>query len=263
MGMPELIVTAVLVEGRSKSEVARAYGVSRRWVITLLQRYQAEGESGLAARSRRPLTSPRRTPPEVEGEIIRIRKQLDREGHEAGAATIAAHLERRAGRAPAVSTIWRLLTTRGFVTPQPHKRPKSSYLRFQAEQPNERWQLDITHWSLADGTTAEILNIINDHSRLCLDVHTRRTFKGPDVDRRFRNTAAEYGNPSRCCPTTGRCSPARPAAAAGSCSNSPCSPSASASTTPGRTTRSRQTGKTRTPPPTPGVAAPPRARSNS
>ena len=60
MGMAQLVVTAVLVEGRSKSEVARSYGVSRRWVITLLQRFLAEGEPGLAARSRRPRSSPLR-----------------------------------------------------------------------------------------------------------------------------------------------------------------------------------------------------------
>ena len=61
MGMPQLVVTAVLVEGRSKSEVAREYGVSRRWVITVVQRYLAEGQEGLEPRSRRPLTSPQRT----------------------------------------------------------------------------------------------------------------------------------------------------------------------------------------------------------
>ncbi len=196
MGMPQLVVTAVLVEGRSKSEVARQYGVSRRWVITLVQRYLAEGDAGLEPRSRRPWSSPRRTCPELEEEIVRIRKGLDRGGHEAGAATIAVHLERELGWSPAVSTIWRILSARGFVTPQPHKRPKSSYLRFQAEQPNERWQLDITHWTLADGTDVEVLNIVDDHSRLCLDSHTLRTFKGPDVDRRFRETAASYGNPA-------------------------------------------------------------------
>jgi transposase InsO family protein len=195
MGMAQLVVTAVLVEGRSKSEVARQYGVSRRWVITLVQRYLAEGEAGLQPRSRRPLSSPRRTSGEVEDEIVRIRKELDRDGHEAGAATIAFHLAQRHGHAPAVSTIWRILTTRGFVVPQPHKRPKSSYVRFQAEQPNERWQLDITHWNLADGASVEILNIIDDHSRLCLDSHAQRTFKGPDVDRRFRKAAAAYGHP--------------------------------------------------------------------
>ncbi len=39
---------------------------------------------------------------------------------------------------PAVSTIWRILSARGFVTPQPHNRSKSSYQRFAADQPNER-----------------------------------------------------------------------------------------------------------------------------
>ena len=168
MGMPQLVVTAVLVEGRGKSEVARDYGLSRRWVITLVQRYLAEGDSGLLPRSRRPLRSPTRTADELENEIVAIRKDLDRHGHEAGAATIAAHLQRRHGTSPAVSTIWRILTARGFLTPQPHKRPKSSYVRFQAAQPNERWQTDVTHWPLADGTDAEICNWLDDHSRFCL-----------------------------------------------------------------------------------------------
>jgi transposase InsO family protein len=196
MGMSQLVVTAVLVEKRSKSEVARQYGVSRRWVITLVQRYLAEGDVGLEPRSRRPLSSPGRTAAVVEDEIVRIRKDLDKGGHEAGAATIAFHLEQRHGSAPAVSTIWRILTARGFVTPQPHKRPKGSYLRFAAEQPNERWQADTTHWTLADGTDVEVLNWLDDHSRLCLDSHTMRTFKGPDVDRRFRAIAAKFGDPA-------------------------------------------------------------------
>ena len=102
MGMPQLVVTAVLVEGRSKSEVARDYGVSRRWVITLVQRYLAEGDAGLQPRSRRPLRSPTRTADAVEDEVVVIRKDLDRHGHEAGAATIAAHLTRRHGTSPAV-----------------------------------------------------------------------------------------------------------------------------------------------------------------
>jgi transposase InsO family protein len=194
--MPQLIVTAVLVEGRTKSEVARQYGVSRRWVITLVQRYLAEGEAGLHPRTRRPRTSPLQTPRVIEEEIVAIRKELDRNGHEAGAATIAFHLEQRHGRSPAVSTIWRILSQRGFVIPQPHKRPKTSYLRFAAEQPNERWQADITHWALADGTDVEILNIEDDHSRYCLDSHTRRVFKSPDIDHRFRHAADTFGNPA-------------------------------------------------------------------
>jgi transposase InsO family protein len=196
MGMPQLVVTAVLVEGRSKSEVARQYGVSRRWVITLVQRYLAEGEGALQPRSRRPVHSPQRTARALEEEIVALRKELDRGGHETGAATIAFHLVQRHGRAPAISTIWRILSARGFVVAQPHKRPKSSYLRFQADQPNERWQLDITHWRLAGGTEVEILNLLDDHSRVCLASDARPVFKARDVDDSFRKTAATYGDPA-------------------------------------------------------------------
>jgi transposase InsO family protein len=195
MGMPQLVVTAVLVEGRSKTEVARDYGVSRRWVITLIQRYAAEYDAGLQPRSRRPLRNPTRIAHDLEDEIVAIRKDLDRHGHEAGAATIAAHLHRRHGTSPAVSTIWRILTARGFVTPQPHKRPKSSYVRFAAEQPNERWQTDITHWPLADGSDTEICNWLDDHSRYCLTSTAAPVFTAPAVDRGYRAIAARHGDP--------------------------------------------------------------------
>jgi transposase InsO family protein len=196
MGMAQLVVAAVLVEGRSKSEVARDYGVSRRWVITLVQRYLAEGDAGLEPRSRRPLSSPNKTAPDVEDEIVGIRKDLDKHGHEAGAATIAFHLEQRHGHSPAISTIWRILSERGFVTAQPHKRPKSSFVRFQAEQPNERWQSDITHWELCDGSDVEVLNFIDDHSRLCLASIAQLVFKASDVDAAFRLVAGTYGDPA-------------------------------------------------------------------
>src|SRR5512133_1073183 len=196
MGMAQLVVAAVLIEGRCKSEVARDYGISRRWVITLVQPSLADGEAGLAPRSRRPRSSPHQTPTAVEDEIVALRKDLVRRGHEAGAATIAAHLQRRHARAPATSTVWRILTARGFVTAQPHKRPKSSYLRFAAEQPNERWQTDLTHWTLADGTDVEVINWIDDHSRLCLASTARRVFTAGDVDVSYRETADAYGDPA-------------------------------------------------------------------
>ena len=196
MGMPELVIEAVLTEGRSKSAVASEYGVSRRWVITLVQRYLAEGPDGLKPRSRRPHRSPTQTPRQVEDEIVRLRKDLDKAGHEAGADTIRSLLLRKHGSAPATSTIWRILKDRGFVTPQPHKRPKSSYCRFSYDQPNELWQTDLTHWTLADGTDVEIGNWLDDHSRYCLDSRARRVYKGPDVDRHYRRIADTEGDPA-------------------------------------------------------------------
>ena len=128
MGMAQLVVTTVLVEGRSKSEVARTYGISRRWVITLVQRYFAEGDTGLDPRSRRHHRCP--TGPEViEDEIIELRKDLDNTAVKPAPRRCAFDLGKRRGQSPAVSTIWRILTQRGFVVPQPHKRASAYFAR--------------------------------------------------------------------------------------------------------------------------------------
>jgi transposase len=139
MSLARVVITAVVVEGRSMSEVARDYGVSRVWVQKLVHRYQREGPAAFQSRSRRPHANPRAVGVEVEDQIIRYRKELSKKGLDAGAETIAAHLQ-AAGTdpVPAVSTIWRVLSRRGFVTGQPQKRPRSSWHRFAAEQPNER-----------------------------------------------------------------------------------------------------------------------------
>ena len=201
MARAQLIITAVVVEGRSKSEVARDYGVSRYWVQQLVQRYQREGPAAFQPRSRRPHRSPHAVDADTEDAIIRMRKELSKQGLDAGAETIAAHLARcqlaESGRpVPAVSTIWRILSRRGFVSAQPQKRPRSSWRTFCAEQPNERWQADITHWRLADGTEVGILNIIDDHSRLCLGSDTRRNTTGPEVVTSFRKAFARWGIPA-------------------------------------------------------------------
>jgi transposase InsO family protein len=182
--------------GRPKAEVARDFGVSRRWVHELVKRYEAGGEAALEPRSRRPLSSPHHVPIALEDEIVELRKALSEQGLDAGAHTIAFHLDRRHGASPAPSTIWRVLTRRGFVTPQPQKRPRSSFIRFEADQPNERWQADVTHWALAGGTECEILNIVDDHSRLCVASDVRMVTKGGDVVASFHPAAAAHGFPA-------------------------------------------------------------------
>jgi transposase len=126
MSKARLIVYGIRIEHRSVAEVARDYGVSRQWVYTLLERYDADGEVGLEPRSRRPKSNPNQVDEAVEQRIVELRKQLTDDGLDAGAHTIAWHLERDGLPVPAASTIWRILTRRGFVIPQPHKRPKSS-----------------------------------------------------------------------------------------------------------------------------------------
>jgi transposase InsO family protein len=198
MSLARLVVTAVRTEGRRKAEVSRDYGVSPRWVYELCRRFDAEGEAGLEPRSRRPRRSPQRTAVEVEDEIVELRKDLLDLGVDAGAHTIQVHLQRRhgSGEVPSVATIWRILSRRGFVTPQPQKRPRSSLIRFEAEMPNERWQADITHWRLADDTEVEILNVIDDHSRFLIASDARQVFKAADVLGSFHGAAGTHGFPA-------------------------------------------------------------------
>jgi transposase InsO family protein len=197
MSMARVVITAVVLEGRPKSVVAREYGVSRRWVQILVARYLAEGEAAFEPRSRRPHTSPQRTSQATEDAIVALRKDLAQAGLDAGAETIAWHLRQRAGAAPSVATIWRILARRGFVTPQPHKRPRSSWHRFAADLPNELWQADITHWPLADGSDAEIPSIIDDHSRLLAGCTARRIFKATDIVADLHAAMAAHGRPER------------------------------------------------------------------
>ncbi len=182
MSLARLVVTAVRIEGRTKAEVSRDYGVSPRWVYELCRRFDAEGEAGLEPRSRRPRGSPRQTPGPGRGRDRRAPQGAHRPGP--GRRRPHDRLPPRAAsrRAlPSVATIWRILSRRGFVTPQPQKRPRSSFIRFEADMPNERWQADITHWRLADETEVEILNVIDDHSRFLVASDARVVFKAADV----------------------------------------------------------------------------------
>jgi len=190
------LVQSIVVEHRSVREVARQHGVSKTWLYELVARFREGGDGALEPRSRRPLSSPTRISAPAEDEIVELRKFLSEEGFDAGAQTIQEHLLRRHETAPAVSSIWRVLGRRGFVSPQPQKRPKSSYVRFEAALPNERWQMDMTHVELSGGRVVEVLNIIDDHSRLCVASEACTVVSAPDVVRIFANAANRYGLPA-------------------------------------------------------------------
>src|SRR6266540_2293717 len=132
MDVARYLVEAHLHEGRPIAELARVHGVHRSWLYKLLRRFRAEGDAGLVLRSRRPHRSPAAVAVEVQEAIVALRAQLLAEGFDAGALTIQWHLQRRRGPAPSVSSIWRILRRRGLVLPEPHKRPRSSFIRFEA-----------------------------------------------------------------------------------------------------------------------------------
>ena len=196
MSRARLVITAVTVEKRPVSEVARSYGVARSWIYTLLARYRAEGEAAFEPRSRRPATSPRAISAGTADLIVRLRKELSDQGLDAGPVTIAWHLEHHHQTRVSPATVSRYLTRRGLVIPEPRKRPKSSCIRFQAEQPNECRQADFTHYPLADGTGTEILTWLDDNSRYALSVTAHHRVTGPIVVSTFRAAVTAHGAPA-------------------------------------------------------------------
>jgi len=192
----QLIVTAVTLQGLTQAEAARAYGLSESRVSRIMARWRAEGDAAFEPGSRRPKTTPTATPPATIELIVNLRANLAGRGLDHGPATIAWHLQHHHGITVSRATIARILTRQGLVTPAPKKRPRSSYLRFEADLPNECWQSDFTHWRLTDGTDAEILTFLDDCTRYAISVTAHRRVTTPDVLAAFRAATARHGLPA-------------------------------------------------------------------
>jgi transposase InsO family protein len=189
-------VEAVLVERRLMREVASATGRSKSWVHRHVALYRAGGEEALAPLKRGPKVPANLTSVALEDEIVAWRKRLAEDGLDAGARTIAWHLDQSGAEVPALSTIHRVLRRRGFVTPQPQKRPRSSWIRFESDLPNETWQSDMTHWHLKDDQPVEIINFVDDCSRAALSSVAVPVATALEVVRVFYETTALYGLPA-------------------------------------------------------------------
>jgi transposase InsO family protein len=196
-----LLITAVVVEGRPVAQVAADYGVSRQWIYKLLARYRVEADQAFEPHSRRPHNQPTAIPTATVKLILRLRHQLTRQGLDAGAQTIAWHLAEQHQLTVSEATIWRKLQQAGLITPEPKKKPKAAYICFAAEQPNQMWQVDFTHYRLTrpDGTPgadAEILCFLDDHSRYAISVTCHQPVTGPVVVAMFRQAVADQGTPA-------------------------------------------------------------------
>ncbi len=145
----------------------------------------------------------------MRARIIELRRTLTGQGSDAGPVTIGWHLEQEGLPEPSTSTIRRILHDAGLVTPEPRKRPRSSWIRFEAAQPNETWQSDFTHWRLADGSDVEILNWLDDHARYLLSCTAHAPVTGEIVVAAFLTATAEHGVPASTLTDNGRVFTAR------------------------------------------------------
>jgi len=196
-----LVITAVIAEGRSQHEVARAYGVSQSWISRLVARFRRQGEAAFEPRSRRPKSSPTAIPQTTVGLICQLRRDLASQGLDAGPDTIAWHLAQHHGISVSTASVSRYLSRAGLVVPTPAKRPRSSYIRFQAALPNDCWQTDLTHYRLTRhdghrGPQVEILSWLGACSRYALSITAYFRVTGPSVVATFRDTVNRFGIPA-------------------------------------------------------------------
>jgi transposase InsO family protein len=197
MQLARFLVEAVVLGKQSPNQLVREHPISRSWFYELLARYRRDGPAALEPMSHRPASCRHQVDQAVIDVILELRAELSAAGLDAGPQTILHHLAGRFDKTPSRVTIWRILKRQGLVTPQPHKRPKASFVRFEAQLPNELWQTDATEWLLADSTRVEILNLIDDHSRLCLASVAVRTVKAADAVQTFYSAVEQYGLPAR------------------------------------------------------------------
>jgi transposase InsO family protein len=196
MSKHRVAVLKVLTHQSSVTAAAAEVGLSRGYLQRLLRRCREGGLEALEPRSRRPRTSPGRIPEAVRERIVALRTELTAQGLDAGPVTIVWHLEREGLRVPSDSTIRRVLHAAGLVVPEPRKRPRSSWHRFEATMPNELWQSDVTHWRLADGSEVEICSWLDDHARYLLDCTAFRHVDGDDVVASFCAAGEAHGWPA-------------------------------------------------------------------
>ena len=196
MSKPRVIVLSVVNGSLTPSQAAKRYGVTRQWVHMLLARYRDGGIDAVEPRSKKPKGNSRAIDEPTRERIRQLRVELEAGGLDHGPVTIAWHLKREGLRVPSLSSIRRVLQAANLITPQPQKRPRSSYIRFEAAQPNECWQSDFTHWQLADGSIVEILNWLDDHSRYLLGCTAHSRVTGGDVITSFNDCSDLYGRPT-------------------------------------------------------------------
>lgn len=196
MSKRRAIILAVTVEGLPQAEVARHYEVSESWVSRLVARYRTHGDEAFEPGSRRPHSSPTRLSDVLNETIVNLRIELVGAGLDAGPETIRWHLQQRHAATVSIATIRRRLLDAGLIEPQPRKRPRSSYIRFEADLPNECWQSDFTHCRLGDGSDREVIVWLDDHSRYALSITAHHRVTGRVVVDTFTHTATEQGFPA-------------------------------------------------------------------
>jgi transposase InsO family protein len=188
-------VLAVIADGRTVTEVARDWGVSRQTLHAWLARYEEEGLEGLSNRSRRPANCPHQMPAAVEARVLEMRRAKPYWG----ARRLALELARKGVQpTPSKSAVYRSLVRAGVIDPLQRQRRRETWKRWERATPMELWQLDtVGGFLLADGTTAKALTGVDDHSRFCVSARLMARERTQAVCDGFTSALRTHGVPAQ------------------------------------------------------------------
>jgi len=180
-------------ENANHSELCRRFGISRKTGYKWLGRYSAKGISALADKSQRPKTSPNKTPARIEQAIIELRIQHPSWG---GRKIRRRLLDLGHAQVPAASTVSTILKRHGLIKTE--ESPKHcAWQRFEAEAPNDLWQMDYKGYFQSNQGPCHPLTILDDHSRFSLGLQACANQKAETVEQWLSNAFGLYGLPKR------------------------------------------------------------------
>ena len=188
-------ILAVIGDGRTVTEVAAEWRVSRQTVHTWLARYEAGGLEALGDRSHRRATCPHQLSRELEAMVLELRRWNPYWGPRNLVLELA---RRKVARLPSESAVYRCLVRAGVIDPVRRHRRLEHWKRWERGQPMELWQMDVVGgFLIADGTAGKALTGIDDHSRFCVSARLMPRERTQLVCDGFTAALRTYGVPEQ------------------------------------------------------------------
>jgi transposase InsO family protein len=167
------------------SELCRRFAISRKTGYKWLARESLEDLP------RRPQSSPRRTPAEVEAKVLELRQRRPAWG----GRKIARVLQRE-GVQLAPSTVTSVLHRHGCISQQASEAA-TPWLRFEHEAPNSLWQIDFKGHFATAAQRCHPLTVLDDHSRFSVVLQALGDEKRDSVQPVLQQAFERFGLPDR------------------------------------------------------------------
>jgi transposase InsO family protein len=186
-------VKFALADGSNIAQLCRRFDISRKTGYKWINRFLREGYPGLADLSRRPKTSPTRTGDALQNAILQVRQSH----HAWGGRKIRKHLQNMGWQqVPAPSTITAILRRNGCIDPSESLK-HMAWQRFEADSPNDLWQMDYKGHFAADQGRCHPLTVLDDHSRYSLGLQACSDEKTLTVRQQLIPIFQRYGLPKQ------------------------------------------------------------------